>query len=330
MVNLDEGRLRAQLGKREVFNARSLILTGDVLGMTVAHLLLPLFQEECGIFMGCRVASPLELAAYATASSLGTGEPDSPWILAVGGDGSDACLTRALEKAAGLGAFTVLAACGPGPEAAKAASRTLEVEPEQGEDALLALCAEAVGVACRIADVKRRTAPLAFSRWGGAWREYAGQVEKALSEQEETLENFALQWSECGTFESVGDGGCSGAARYAAWKVLEKSGVPSCAYDGEDWCHIPFFRRAPETIGTLFFGRSSSNAWERERESLEMALRIGRNVGLITDVGACGFPGAQILRLPAPPEEFSWLFAPFAAAAVRAAAERMRGGANDF
>lgn len=330
MVNLDGERLCAQLGKREIFNARSLILTGDILGLTAVQLLLPLFQEQCGIFMGCRVMSPLDLAVYATAASLGTGEPDSPWILAVSGNGSDSCLTQALEKAAGLGAFTVLVAHRPDPLAVKAAARAFEVDPERAENTLLALCAEAAGVACRIADVKRKTAPLAFSRWSSAWREYAGQVQEALSEQNEILEGLAAQLSRCSSFESVGDGGCAGAARYAAWEVLKKRGVPSCAYNGEDWCHIPFFRKQPETIGTLFFCQSSSNAWERERESLEMALKIGRNAGLITDADSCEIPGAQILRLPAPPVGFSWLFAPFAADTVQVAVERVRGGANDF
>ncbi len=330
MVNLDEKRLTAQLGKREIFNARSLILTGDTLGLAAAQMLLPLFQEQCGIFMGCRVMPPLELAVYATASSLGTGEPDSPWVLAVSGGGADSCLTQALERAAALGAFTVLAACEPDPLAAKAANRVFTVEPEREAGALLALCAETAGAACRIADVKRRTAPLAFSRWSGAWRGYAGQVEEALSRQERELEGLAAQWSECGAFEAVGDGGCAGAARYAAWEVLKKRGVPTCTYDGEDWCHIPFFRRKPGTIGTLFFGQSGSSAWARERESLEMALKVGRRVGLVTDTDGCGLPGAEVLRLPAPPEGFSWMFAPFATSAVRAVVERVRGGANDF
>ena len=329
MVCFDEKRLCALLGKREVFNARSLILTGDVRGLAAARLLLPLFQAHCGIFMGCRVISPLELALYSTAASLGTGEPDSPWIVAISESGADADLIQALEKAAGLGAFTVLITAAAAAPAAKAASRVLTAEPERAGSTLLMLCAEAVGVACRIAEVKRKVPPLAFSRWSRVWQIYAGQVQQALSAQEKVLADYAAWWSACDAFEVIGDGGCAGAARYAAWEILQKRGVSACAFDSEDWCHIPFFRREPETIGTLFLCQSDAKAWTREQESVEMARKVGRTVELITDADGPEFPGVQILRLPVPPEGFSWLFALFAAEAVRVAVKKMGGDADD-
>lgn len=321
MVGFEQTQLRDLLGKREIFNARALILTGDALGLAAAQMMLPLFDRRCGIFMGCRVMTSMELALYATAASLGTGEPDSPWIIAFREGSLDGSLSQALERASDLGAFTVLVTCVPEREGI--ASRILAVEP--GRDPLLSLCAGAAGIACRIADVKRCDRPLAFPRWRDAWQAYSGQVSRSLSEQEEILERFAAGWSSCRSFESIGDGGLAGAARCAAWEILKKRGIPVGVRDGEDWCHIPFFRSRPETIGTLFFCQAASGAEGRELESIDMAERIGRRVTVITDMDIPKPSKARTLRLPTPPEGFSWLFAPFAGAAVRRAAEKIGG-----
>lgn len=49
MPDFDEALLRKTFPKREVFNARRLILTGDTGGLAAAQSMCALFEAACGI-----------------------------------------------------------------------------------------------------------------------------------------------------------------------------------------------------------------------------------------------------------------------------------------
>lgn len=348
MLIFEKALLEDTFGKREVFNARRLWLTGDTEGLAAAQGMCALFQSECGIFMGCAVMPASRMAYFATSGELGVGEPDSPWIVAASETGEDPCLCRALERAAELGAFTVLVTCRPHSPAAKAVKRVLAVTPEGEDGAVPALCGGLAAVACRIADVKRCTAPGAFERWQSAWTEYRTQVRQALCRQEAGLRALAGSFANIRALEAIGDGACAGAARYAAGRLGGKRQLPSNVCDSEDWCHISFFVRDVQTVGTLFIVPSHAPSAPRFCESIAMAQRVGRTVGIVTDEGAAEWETiggktangdaaagdaadgndantakATTLRLPQPPQGMPWLFVPFAMDAVRALEQRL-------
>lgn len=321
MLIYEEALLQNTFGKREVFNARRLWLTGDTEGLAAAQAMNALFRSECEIFMGCAVMPALRIAYFASPGDLGVGEPDSPWIVAASETGADVCLCRALEKATELGAFTVLVTCNPHSPAAKAVKRVLAVTPEEEGGAILALCGGLAAIACRIADAKRCTEPGAFGRWQAAWTEYRAQVRQALCRQKAGLRALAGCFANIRALETIGDDACGGAARYAAIRLGGKRRLPSAVCDSEDWCHIGFFLRDPQTVGALFIVPSHAPSALRSRESIAMAQRIGRTVGIITDGektdgDTAGLPQANTLCLPSPPQAMSWLFVPFAMNAI--------------
>ena len=99
-----------------------------------------------------------------------------------------------------------------------------------------------------------------------------------------------------------------GSAFFGAAKFLECNGCTVSVDDSEDWCHINYFLKDPETIGTVVMADKNSPAYGRERETAASAVAIGRPVLVVTNGAREDFdPGAVVCALPEAPEGFEWM-----------------------
>ena len=73
--------------------------------------------------------------------------------------------------------------------------------------------------------------------------------------------------------------------------------------DAENWCHLPFFQKNPDRIGTNLVAERQQNDRSRIRETIHQAAGIGRPVllvangtkeefGITEDIAVCTVPAA--------------------------------------
>ncbi len=110
-------------------------------------------------------------------------------------------------------------------------------------------------------------------------------------------------WADAGHFVFAGGGPNYGAALFSAAKILEASGDPAVAQDLEEWAHLQYFGRQPDTP-TFFLTAAQADA-DRAAEVVTAALAIGRRVAVVSPAGSA-FPvppPAIHFPLPAPVRE---------------------------
>ena len=89
---------------------------------------------------------------------------------------------------------------------------------------------------------------------------------------------------------------------------MECASVHCSHVDSEDWCHINFFLRDPQSVGTVFMVNGAAPDLDRVRESVRSALEIGRPVLVVTDAPADSFDSrAAVCRMPSPPSGYEWM-----------------------
>ena len=112
-------------------------------------------------------------------------------------------------------------------------------------------------------------------------------------------------------------------------KFIECAGVHCTHADSEDWCHINYFMRDPQHIGTIFILNSQAADFDRAVYTVGSSLAIGRPTLIVTDADASVFPEEAVV-CAIPPASETWLapivdFAPGAmlGAYVAAIADKM-------
>ena len=133
---------------------------------------------------------------------------------------------------------------------------------------------------------------------------YDGVMEK-LSKQAYDL---AKKWEEDGVdnMDFVGDGADYATAFFGSAKMVEAFGGLTTNDDSEDWCHINFFIKDTDHIGTFIIANEDSPAFSRELETVRVAASFRKHVAVITDADESLFPeSVTIFRVPKP--EGAWM-----------------------
>ena len=94
---------------------------------------------------------------------------------------------------------------------------------------------------------------------------------------------IASDWKNFSKFEIIGDENEGFSAQFVEEKIIECAGVHCTHADSEDWCHINYFLREPDTIGTIMLINSQAPDFDRMQYTLQSAVDIGRPVLVVTD-----------------------------------------------
>lgn len=143
-------------------------------------------------------------------------------------------------------------------------------------------------------------------RYGNEIRAYIEEVNRWLVEQYEDICINAKKWAALEDFESIGLGeGYISALLCANELMLENKCMCSCE-NMEEWCHLNFFIREHEKVGTLIFVDASNKGMMRIQEAVYVIHRMKRQSVLFTDGNPDVFvSGMKVYRIPAPAQ--SWI-----------------------
>lgn len=305
--------LRDLMIMAEIFDARKIILTGCGDSYAAAIAMAPVIEKYCDCF-GVTVMRAVEFTRFLSKSEIGIGEPNSPLVIVISAGGGTARVCEALEKANEVGAFSILLTNRPESRAAKVAKRVFTVgTPPFPNDApgLRSYFGSLVGLiafASRMGHVRGTLPPTGPAEFQNAIRAYVGAVGEHLEQIDDQMFALAQKWQNFTRFDFIGDDVSYGSAFFGAAKFLECNGCSVTVDDSEDWCHINYFLKDPESIGTVVMADRHAPSFGRIQETVASAVRIGRPVLVVTNAEADAFEaGAEVCRLPDAPEGYEWL-----------------------
>lgn len=297
----------------EIFDARKIILTGCGDSYAAAVAMAPVVEKYCDCF-GVKAMRAIDFTRFLPKEQIGIGEPNSPLVIAISMGGNTARVCEALEKANAVGAFSILMTNNPNSPAAEKAKRVYTVGTPAFPNAYPGLrsyfgtLVGLVAFASRLGHVRGTLPPTGPKDFQNAIRAYVGDWGQILDQMDDQMFHLAENWSQFTRFEFIGDGVEWGSAFFGAAKFLECAGSTVSVDDSEDWCHIGYFQKDPQTIGTVIMADKNSPAYGRERETAASACAIGRPVLVVTNGPKEDFPvEAQVCRIPEAPEGFAWL-----------------------
>lgn len=330
----DFKKLAGLMPEETLQGLRRVVMTGCGDSYSAAGAMLPSFKANSGID-AVSAPDPMDFCKFYTKADTCMGhQPQEVLVIAVSASGGSQRIVEIMEKGRAQGAHTLLITNNPESAGAKAAQFVFPVETPEGCNSpglrsyfasMLALTA----LGAYLGLIKHRLTRERFSQIQqliAAHVKAFGQVYEAVDQQVYTL---AKTWKDFKRFEVVGDWDEYFSAQFVEEKFIECAGVHCTHTNSEDWCHINFFLKDPETIGTIFHAPYHAQNFDRVQNAIHTALAIGRPTLVVTDAPEEEVPeGAVYCRMPAPPEV--WLspitdFAPgsLLAAYVAALADKL-------
>lgn len=312
-ICFSEDTLENLMSMAEIFNVRKIYITGCGDSIAAAGAMAEVLLTYTGVFH-CEMVEPMEFARFMKMEDVGTGEPDSPLVIAISAGGGTARVVEILKKANQMGAFTLLVTNKKESAAAEEAKRVFFLNtPHMTEDfpGLRSYFAGIVGLialACRMGQVKGILPPGAGEEFQAAVRGYVHSFGDVMEQIDDQMFELAKTWKDYELFDFIGDGPELFSALFGLEKFIEVAGVMGNFDDSEDWCHIDYHVKNPESIGTVLFADCHAPGYGRERETAAAACGIGRPLLVVTNGDAGDFPAdAHVCRIPDTPENFRWL-----------------------
>lgn len=297
----------------EIFDARKIILTGCGDSYAAAIAMAPVIAKYCDCF-GVQVMRTVEFTRFLSKAEIGIGEPNSPLVIVVSAGGSTARVCEALEKANTVGAFSILLTNNADSPAAALAKRVFELgtpafeKPYPGLRSYFASMLGMIAFATRMGHVRGTLPPTGPSNFQKAVTAYVQSYAPLLEKIDDQMFALAQSWKNFTRFDFIGDDVEYGSAFFGAAKFLECNGCTVSADDSEDWCHINFFIKEPESIGTIVMADKNTPSFSRLQETVASAVNIGRPVLVVTNAAASAFhEKATVCTLPEAPAGYEWM-----------------------
>lgn len=310
----NDEKLQALMTVSEIFDARKMIITGCGDSYAAAGVMQDVFTQYSDTF-GCEAVTAIDYARFISAAEIGMGEPNSPVVLVVSAGGSTSRIIEILQKSAHTSASTILITNSLNTPAVDAADKVLFLDtPSFGKASpgLRTYFASLVGLAavlCRIGYVRGTLSPTAPQQWPQAIGDYIHTVFREIDKIDSAMFILAQQWKDFKRFEFIGDARDLFSASFCADKIYECTGWPASYDDSENWCHINYFVKEPESVGTVFLADKNLPSFGRIQETIESARKIGRPVLVVTNAEKAQFnQGVAVCKLADTPEGFEWLF----------------------
>jgi glutamine---fructose-6-phosphate transaminase (isomerizing) len=230
----------------------------------------------------------LRFARYAAGYMPQTG-PGSNLVVGISVSGSVARTAEALHMGSQFGATTLALTATPGSRVAEAAEKVLLAQSPQFDEPpdavtpgirtyyanLLALLLMAV----RIGEVRGSLSAQDAQTLRAELRDAAPAAEQTLLGSMPGARAIAYDWEDAGSFVFVGGGPNYGTALFAAAKLLEASGDAAVGQDTEEWAHLEYFARTPDTPTIVI--NAGGRDMSRAVEVVAAAKAIGRRVAVI-------------------------------------------------
>ena len=121
---------------------------------------------------------------------------------------------------------------------------------------------------------------------------------------------IATAWKDHKAYDFIGDDIQYATAFFCAAKIVETAGKMTHTDDSEDWCHVGFFQRDPQNIGTVIVADRKANNRSRIGETASQAAGITRPVLLVANGTKEDFDitaDIEVCTVPEVPEGYEFL-----------------------
>lgn len=303
----DEKKLSALLPLPEAAALKRLIVAGCGDSYSAAGAMAPVIRKLACV--SCASPDPMELCSFYTDEDIRDGcKPEEVLVVAISASGGSVRIVEMLERAKAAGVRSMLITNNPESKGAKAAELVYCVETPElcntpGLRSYFASLTALAALASYIGGSKGVAEPAVARQ---AILDYVSACQPRYQEIDGQMFELAQRWSGLEKFEIVGDESEFFSAQFVEEKFIECASVHASHADSEDWCHINFFLREPETVGTIFQVNAAAPDLDRIAESVRVSVAIGRPTLVVTDADCDFAEGAAVCRLPKAPECAPW------------------------
>lgn len=282
-------------GLKNAGEIRRVILTGAAQAHSAAGAILPGFKALSGLEK-CNAPDIMDFCHFYSPRRIQKGfRPDEVLVAVLSFDGEEDRALDALRRGAALGCRTILITNRPDSSCGKLAQAVFSLNlPEswQGTELgaylanLTALAALAAHIGLgrghitgdRVEEVK--TALEGYLR--DFMDNYLVQVDGFMAQQAERMKDLTK-------FEVVGDWNEGYAAQFVEQQLICQVGVFCDHTNSEEFAHIGYFIRSPQTWGMLFLVNGGDPSLSRMRDTLWGCLAQGRPTVVVSDAPASAF-----------------------------------------
>lgn len=271
------------------------ILTGVAQAHSAAGAILPGFKVLSGLEK-CNAPDIMDFCHFYSPRRIQKGfRPDEVLVAVLSFDGEEDRALDALRRGTALGCRTILITNRPDGSCGKLAQAVFSLDlPEgwQGTELgayianLTALAALAAHIGLSRGHITEDRAEEVATALGGYLRDfmdnYLAQVDGFMAQQAERMRDLTK-------FEVVGDWNEGYSAQFVEQQLICHSGVFCDHTNSEEFAHIGYFIRSPQTWGMLFLVNGGDPSLSRMRDTLWGCLAQGRPTVVVSDAPASTF-----------------------------------------
>lgn len=234
------------------------------------------------------VATALDFARY-KAGFIPQSGPNTNLVIGISVSGSVARTYEALMMGKEAGATTLSLTATPGSRVAQAGEVLFKVpnppfpipdgEVSPGARSFFINQVALLLMAIRIGEVRGTISTPEANDYRKTILDMADVIEDAIQKNDSLAHKLARDWQDANEFIFVGGGPNFGIALFSAAKVLEASGDSALGQDTEEWAHLQYFSREPDT--PTFIITAAERDLSRIDEVIVAAQRLGRRVAVI-------------------------------------------------
>ncbi len=243
------------------------------------------FESIAGL--PCEPMTAMEMARYA-ADYIPVPFPDDPLVVGISVSGSVARTAEAVAKARERGALTLALTGNPAGALARAAERIAQIRlPElpkaPGATSFAANLVALYLLAIRLGEVRERFHQTEANRLRDELRGVLQAMDATIQAVDARAAELAQAFQDEPEFVFTGHGPNYGSALFSAAKIIEASGASAWGQNTEEWAHLQYFCKRPQT--PTFVIAPPGSGYSRAAELVPIMKRIGRQVIAIVDQG---------------------------------------------
>ena len=280
-----EPKARVVLSTPQIFDIQHIILTGC--GDSYAACLAMKYVFEHLTKIRTDVVKTVELARFTESKFLG-GAPNNPLVIGISNSGKVARMGEAMQRVRQFGASVLGVTGNLDSPLGMNSDHVLKLDIPKfpsapGTRSYLVSVMALYLLAIRIGEVRGRyTMDTAKSYRKDILKAGEGLV-ALLPQMDEAMLKTAKVWKDFHHFDFCGAGFDEATAFFSMAKVFEATGDYATEVNVEEWLHLNFFMKHPETLGTVMVATANNPAFSRVRETTKYMAQLGRPLVVVTD-----------------------------------------------
>lgn len=305
---LDESVMMNALPIKELYDAQKIVITGCGDSWLAGVATKPVFENVA--FMDTEVWRCVEFSRFFGKKALGY-SPNTPLVVGISISGQVSRVIESLRRANEAGANTLAITGSVDTPLAKEAKHVIPLNLPEGEympglNSYVASMIALTLLAIRFAEAKDFISQDQKKEMIDALVDYAASYKALLSEMDERAFEIAKQWKDLRAVDFIGDYADYATAFFGSAKVIECYGGHTTYDDSEDWCHINYFLRDPQTLGRVMVTNEESPSFDRTLETLEAIRKLESPCMVVTDADKSVFPASfEVFTTPKP--KYFWM-----------------------